>query len=249
MRMPSHEALFLLKSSFGIPRLQFLLRTAPCALSPEVFKFDESVRGLLSSILNLKLVNSAWVQASLPVRWGGIGIRRAEILAPSAFLASIHSSTPLVNSLMPELVTSLPDKVVDDVVVRWTALSGTVPLMGSDTCSQKPGTMASALQYPQVYLCRLVLSTRLVCGRPSLLARGPGCRHFHVPTWDYDLEMRNCVLQLGFGSGHPLFGHTVVHVVQRWSQMVITALPAVGALVDTGATPWPTTSSSVQSVP
>jgi hypothetical protein len=70
LKLSAHEAFYLLKNSFAIPRLQFLLRTAPCALSQEAVKFDEIVRDLLCAIVNVKLDDVAWRQASLPVRWG-----------------------------------------------------------------------------------------------------------------------------------------------------------------------------------
>jgi len=137
LKLPAHEAFFLLKNSFGIPRLQFLLRTAPCALSKETLKFDESIRELVSSVVNLKITDSSWIQASLPVRWGGIGIRRAEILSPSAFLASTSASAHLLSCLVPGVVSSFHDQVRDDVLARWVTLSGTAPLSGSDACSQR----------------------------------------------------------------------------------------------------------------
>jgi len=36
-----------------------------------------------------------WTQASLPVRWGGLGVRSAALLASSAYLASAASSLPV----------------------------------------------------------------------------------------------------------------------------------------------------------
>ena len=33
LKLSTHEAFYLLKTSFGLPRLQFLLRTSPCCLS------------------------------------------------------------------------------------------------------------------------------------------------------------------------------------------------------------------------
>ena len=73
--LPSHNALLLLRSSFAIPKVLYLLRTAPCFLAPELRGYDVLLRSLLSSIVNIPLCNeSAWLQASLPVRAGGIEI-------------------------------------------------------------------------------------------------------------------------------------------------------------------------------
>jgi hypothetical protein len=70
LKLPAHEAFFLLKVSLGIPKLQFLLRTSPSFLSPEVAPLDVGFRDLLESILNVRLDDLSWSQASLPVRWG-----------------------------------------------------------------------------------------------------------------------------------------------------------------------------------
>jgi hypothetical protein len=137
LKLSAHEAFFLLKNCFAIPRLQFLLRTAPCCFSEEVVTFDETVRSLLCAIVNIRLDDVAWSQASLPVRWGGIGVRKAELLAPSAFLASSHASSHLISRLLPNHSTFLSESVVQDALVRWIALSGKVSPSGPEACSQR----------------------------------------------------------------------------------------------------------------
>ena len=85
----SHDALTLLRHSFAIPRVLYTLRTAPCFLSSHLKSFDDILRSTLSSIVNIHLDSeSSWLQASLPVKAGGIVIRKATQLATSAFLAS-----------------------------------------------------------------------------------------------------------------------------------------------------------------
>ena len=71
----------------AIPHLQYLLRTSPCFQSHEATHLDDEGRSILSSMLNLKLEEAAWTEASLPVRWGGVGVKKASTLATSAFLA------------------------------------------------------------------------------------------------------------------------------------------------------------------
>src|SRR5919106_5539176 len=96
-------------------------------MSPEIASFDEAVRCLLSSIVNIKLDEEAWVQASLPVRWGGVGVRRASSLAPSAFLASVHSSASLVGLLMPNEAHHISESLVEDALAIWVDLAGIAP--------------------------------------------------------------------------------------------------------------------------
>ncbi len=86
--LPSHAALYLLRNAFALPKLLYLLRTAPCSDSNELAQYDDVLRAALASLLNVELSTAAWDQASLPLRWGGIGVRSALRLAPSAFLAS-----------------------------------------------------------------------------------------------------------------------------------------------------------------
>ena len=94
--LSSQDALLILRNSMAIPKVLYILRTAPCYLSDQLNTFDDALRSILSDVLNSDLSNEqAWLQASLHVRAGGLGVRRAAQLAPSAYLASaalLHSS-------------------------------------------------------------------------------------------------------------------------------------------------------------
>jgi len=57
----------------------------------------------MSDILNVTLTGNSWTQASLSVRWGGIGVRGIVDLAQSAFLASNY----LVKLLVAKLLTPI----------------------------------------------------------------------------------------------------------------------------------------------
>ncbi|GAU92221.1 hypothetical protein RvY_04333 [Ramazzottius varieornatus] len=52
--------------------------------------------------MNQTIITSTWLQASLPVSIGGLGIRRTERITLPAFMASIHSVQALVLSIYPE---------------------------------------------------------------------------------------------------------------------------------------------------
>ena len=74
--LTSHDALLLLRHSFAIPKVLYILRTSPCFLSDRLESFDDVLRNMLRNILNVDLaLESTSLQASLPVRMGGIGIR------------------------------------------------------------------------------------------------------------------------------------------------------------------------------
>ena len=97
----SHDALVLLKNSLSMPKLLYFFRTSDCSDNPLLTTFDSTLKQGLSSILNVDLNESQWLQATLPVRRGGLGIRSARMLAPSAFLASAASTRDLQQSILP----------------------------------------------------------------------------------------------------------------------------------------------------
>ena len=81
----SSDLLALLRSSISIPKLLYLLRTSNCFNHPQLLKFDAALKDGLTTILNVDLDETQWIQATLPVRNGGLGMRCANTLATSAF--------------------------------------------------------------------------------------------------------------------------------------------------------------------
>ena len=83
--------------------------------------FDDSLRSILSDVLNVDLAsNNAWLQASLPVRVGGIGVRQATQLAPPAHLASATGCLDLIRQILPPHFQGHSDPYVDDAVTAWS---------------------------------------------------------------------------------------------------------------------------------
>lgn len=101
VNLQAHDAFCLLRNALSIPKLMYVLRSSPCFLSTQLAAFDDLQKSLLSQITNTNLDEAAWAQASLPVRLGGLGIRRAEQLAPSTFLASATACSDLINQILP----------------------------------------------------------------------------------------------------------------------------------------------------
>ena len=80
----------------------YTLRIAPYFLSCHLQSFYDLLRSTLSHIVNVSLdSDSAWLQASLPVKAWGIGICRSTQLAPSAYLASAAGCSDLVQQILP----------------------------------------------------------------------------------------------------------------------------------------------------
>jgi hypothetical protein len=195
-KLSAHEAFFLLKNSLAIPRFQFLLRTAPCFLSPEVDRLDDVVRGILSSVLNLKLDDNSWTQASLPVRWGGVGIRRASVLAPSAFLASASAAEGYLIKLLPCRHLFLPDQPLLDAAARWSMLAGTAVPSGQ-TVSQRAldDGISSAISRKLSLQADSVSQARLLAS----LAPGSGAWLQAFPSTNLGLRLANNELRIAVG--------------------------------------------------
>ena len=120
--LQAHDALCLLKNVLAKPKLQYILRTSPCAGNPLLSTFDGILRNGLSKILNVELNDSQWKQASLPVQMGRLGVRSACMLAPSAFLASAAAMLSLQNAILPESLHDTEDLTASFALASWKTL-------------------------------------------------------------------------------------------------------------------------------
>jgi len=77
-----------------------MLRCSPCTEHPLLEEIDNILRKGVCAIANLALTDVQWLQASLPVKEGGLGVRRVTSLAPSAFLASATGTETLQQQLL-----------------------------------------------------------------------------------------------------------------------------------------------------
>ena len=134
--LPSHDALILLRSSFCAPRLMHLLRCSPCHTHPGLLAFDNLLKEGVSSITNSRLSDSQWTQASLPIRDGGLGIRRASSLALSAFLASAAGTANLQALILGSFIHS-PDAAFKSACTQWSGIHKLAPLSGTSAASQR----------------------------------------------------------------------------------------------------------------
>ncbi|KAL5477115.1 hypothetical protein EMCRGX_G023860 [Ephydatia muelleri] len=130
-----HDAYLLLRHSLAIPKLLYLLRTSPCFLSSSLKIYDDELRATVCSSFNIQLADSdpSWTQSTLPVRRGGLGIRSAVQLAPSAFLASAAASSGLAHLILPANMQPPQLSYVDEALAAW-----------SQGCQEQPPTDAAA---------------------------------------------------------------------------------------------------------
>ena len=91
----AHDALLILKASSSTSHVLFMLRCSLCLDNAILSQSDEVLKSNTSHIANVVLSDVRWIQASLPVKAGGLGIRRAASLALQAYLASATSTASL----------------------------------------------------------------------------------------------------------------------------------------------------------
>jgi hypothetical protein len=118
----NYDALILLKSCLGGPTLQCVLRTSPCCGHSILTKIDDLLRSAVTKICNTSLIDEQWIQASLPVSSGGLGVRRVYQLASTAFLASAAGT----HTLQAQILRNCPaaDEDLSVSLDHWLSLTG-----------------------------------------------------------------------------------------------------------------------------
>ena len=118
--LPAHDALFILRHALALPRLLYTLRTCPTFLHIDILAtYDSLLKDILSSVLNIRFIGTQFQQACLPVNNGGLGVRSAVMLAPSAFLASAAGTSHLVLLLLPDYITRDTDTSRAAALALW----------------------------------------------------------------------------------------------------------------------------------
>lgn len=104
-------AYYMLKNCLSVPKLIFLLRTSPTWNHTELLEeMDKAIKSTLETLTNSTLHYDQWTLASLPVRCGGLGVRRVQDLALPAFLSSVHGVSSMVGIML-----HLPSLNIEDI--------------------------------------------------------------------------------------------------------------------------------------
>lgn len=115
-------ALFILRHCFWIPKFNFYMRCCPFWKFKNICEtFDHSIKLTLENLINIKLSTSSWIQASFPVSFGGLGIRAVSDVALPAFLASIHSTLALINSILSPSLFEFECRYLLEARDLWTS--------------------------------------------------------------------------------------------------------------------------------
>ena len=119
----------LFRECLSFNKINHLLCTSPVDLLEEALsQFDEHFHAMLATILRVPcLAEDQWEQASLPVKYAGIGVNQTKIVAGPAYIGSCvltrdlvvrkrkHYDPPGVAELLAEheAATSIPHDLVD----------------------------------------------------------------------------------------------------------------------------------------
>ena len=94
-------ALHLFWSCLSLCKLNYLLRAMPPkAVMKSCKLFDIGLCNSLETIIHSSLNNTSWLQATLLISLGGLGLRLASTSAPAAFIGSLNSTIVLVSLLL-----------------------------------------------------------------------------------------------------------------------------------------------------
>ena len=135
--LDTHDALQILRHSISLPSLQHLLRAIFCHNHPQLKRFDDALRTSLAAILNVNVSDDVWAQASLPIRYGGLGMRRVNQVAPSAYLSASHRCEELITSLLQGAGCGFFDSSRVDAKVGWGPEGGVTEPCGEELKVQK----------------------------------------------------------------------------------------------------------------
>ncbi|NJL56119.1 hypothetical protein HC928_13765 [bacterium] len=183
----AQDALLLLRASFSAPRVQYLMRCSPSVDHPALTRFDQQLRSAISGITNTSLTDTQWLQASLPIRMGGLGIRRVASLALPAYLASAASTLPIQSSLLIDTTVD-KDKFLSDYIAQWQVKTGQEVQLDALPVRQV------SWDQPCVVLDRERVQSELV--DQTAKARFEAISAPHAGDWLLALPLPTCGLQL-----------------------------------------------------
>jgi len=185
--LPAHDALVLLRACFGAPKVTHILRCAPCNDHVALAEFDNLLKTGVSLISNSNLTGLQMLQASLPVRDGGLGIRSVASLALSAFLASAASTRDLQESILRRSNPTV-DTDVDRLRAVWSSLYATT------TPSDLSEKNQSAWDAPSIAAARSTLNSSFADDHNK--ARLAAVSASHSGDWLHALPISSCGLRL-----------------------------------------------------
>jgi hypothetical protein len=117
-----------LKNCLFIPRLTYFIRTCALWKFPSLIsEIDPCLRKSLTWILNININDIQWLQATLSVSKGGLGIRRISDVCLIAFLSSAYGVQNGMSSLLPTKDIPTQVHLLDTALEQWSSINSVFP--------------------------------------------------------------------------------------------------------------------------
>ncbi|XP_048001834.1 uncharacterized protein LOC125238542 [Leguminivora glycinivorella] len=132
-----HSAYCIIKHCLFVPKFTYILRGSHFWKHPSLISnLDNLVLETLTTIFNISFSERSWTQASLPIRLGGLGIRKISSVALPAFLASVHGAQNLIRKILAPSIGVLEAAHCTEAKNVWqlTCPNTDLPV---NPCSQK----------------------------------------------------------------------------------------------------------------
>lgn len=128
-----HISFFILKNCFALPKLTYFLRTTPLWNHQDLIEdIDSCIESTLQTLTNCQLDTQQRILSSLPIRCGGLGIRRVKDVFLPAFLSSINASYEIITLMLrsPELeISEIAD--YNEALLQWNRSQTELPVIPS----------------------------------------------------------------------------------------------------------------------
>ena len=165
----------------------------------------------------------------MPVRWGGVGIRKVSSVAPAAYLASISAAAHLMAALLPASCLDSIGSFRDEATTLWSDLAGTDLPSSQDAMPQRvlDDGICSAVSKNLLLRADPVNRARLM----AALSPGSGSWLQALPSGNLGLRLGNNELRIAVGLriGAPLVRHHLASAAAWSIPASIMASPAVEA--------------------
>lgn len=100
--MHPQQALYLLRHALLAPKLTYFFRTTPAFEDSQILAdFEDIFKETCRNVLNIPMEDRLWDKVTLPLEFGGMGIRSPTNVALLCYTSSIHATEELIQTLCP----------------------------------------------------------------------------------------------------------------------------------------------------
>ena len=88
-------------------------------------------------------MKNSWSQASVPVRFGGLGLMQAVVVSLRAFVSSVHATSSLVDALTSRVNGLAATTVLVEAGTLWEQVSGGTECPTAESCLRQRRSVES----------------------------------------------------------------------------------------------------------